>query len=224
MNKIRSFTSLALAVSALMAGCSSDESPFTQGSASSSTSAIVSDSFTLAADPLFPEFGTAAGVYIVGDTIDFTIFGHDRFSVKVSGQTVSFMTEYGSIDGICNMVNGNCTVTLVGDEPPPADTLFTVVAWTTGEESFLDVNGNGYFDDGDVFIDDVDEPYLDINGNGAFDAGTDIPIDLDNSGTYTPADGLYSGQGCAHSTLCAATSSITIWTDIQIDTDAVPPP
>ena len=231
MNKNTSLTLLALALSVLMAGCSSDEtSPFTEGGGSSSLP-IVSDSLTLAADPLFPEIGTAGGVYTVGETIDFTIFGHDRFSVKTAGQTIFFMTEYGSIDAICSMVDGNCTATLVGDEAPPADTLFTVVAWTTGEESFFDANGNGYFDDGDTFTpatDDVDEPYLDINGNGNFDAGTDIPIDLDNSGAtgaaYTPADGLYSGQGCAHSTLCSTATSVVIWTDIQIDTDAPPPP
>lgn len=215
---------LALAIPIVLTGCTNDEnSPFTEGGGTSSLN-IVSDSFTLAADPLFPEFGTASGVYTVGGTITFSIFGHDRFSIQTSGQTVYFMTEYGSIEGVCAMTSGTCTVTLVGDEPPPADTLFTVIAWTTGEESFFDVNGNGYFDDGDIFTHDMDEPYLDINGNGSFDTGIDLPIDLDNNGTYTPADGLYSGAGCAHSTLCANTSTITIWTDIEIDTDAPPPP
>ncbi|HHB92669.1 MAG TPA: hypothetical protein ENK59_05595 [Thioploca sp.] len=63
--------------------------------------------------------------------------------------------------------------------------LVTIVAYTTGTESFIDVNGNGIFDvTGEKFTDsnnnnrfDVGESFIDDNGNNQFD-GADRHTDL----------------------------------------------
>ena len=44
----------------------------------------------------------------------------------------------------------------------------TVLATAIGEESFTDTNGNGSFDNGEVFA-DLPERYLDENENGVRD-------------------------------------------------------
>lgn len=75
----------------------------------------------------------------------------------------------------------------------PRDMLVTIVAWTQGEEGFRDANGNGRFDDGEVFF-DLGEPLFDYNDNDQYDPASPLNerfIDIetgDESG-----DGTFQG-------------------------------
>ncbi len=91
--------------------------------------------------------------------------------------------------------------------------LVTIVAYTTGSESFIDANGNGQFDAGidqhshPGFIDsngnqqwdygemivgngDLSEPYIDGNDNFTFDSG-ELYIDINNNGLFDGPDGIF---------------------------------
>jgi hypothetical protein len=95
----------------------------------------------------------------------------------------------------------------------PADVLNTIVAYSAGEETFNDLNGNGVFDDADTFDvinDDIEEPYIDANSNGVFDTGEQI-IDTNGDGVHNLGDTFFNGVGCTHSTLCSTTRSVTVW-------------
>lgn len=50
----------------------------------------------------------------------------------------------------------------------PRDQLVTMIAWTQGEESFVDANHNGKYDPGELFVDEGD-PYLDENDDNQYD-------------------------------------------------------
>ncbi len=149
----------------------------------------------------------------------------------VTGQrTVFFKTEWGILSSDCSINNvtccitaddGTCSITWKSGSPDdmPADFLNNIVAYLeNGQEAFTDVNGNGFFDDSDSFI-DLEEPYIDVNQDGTFTTGVDIVIDtvngVDPSGinaSHDPADGLFNGPKCIHSTLCSPDfDSVTIW-------------
>ena len=92
----------------------------------------------------------------------------------------------------------------------------TVHAYAIGEETFSDLNGNGYFDSEDFFDDlfDIPEAFIDNNEDGTFGGkdcsdGTDPCsrdnstgdefeefVDFDGNGTWTTQNGLYNGLLC----------------------------
>jgi hypothetical protein len=74
----------------------------------------------------------------------------------------------------------------------PRDGLVTVIAWTPGEESFFDTNGNGVYDLGEPFI-DLPEPFVDYNDNDVRDADEPF-IDADGNGTFTVANGVWDSN------------------------------
>ncbi|WP_298444195.1 invasin [uncultured Ferrimonas sp.] len=98
----------------------------------------------------------------------------------------------------------------------------TVMAYAIGEESFIDLNGNGQFDAGEPFG-DLSEAFRDDNEDGVyrnFDATGANPsgavpagavteefTDFDLSDDFTAADGLYTGLLCdaASSAACSDT-------------------
>ncbi|MCL1125389.1 hypothetical protein [Shewanella surugensis] len=93
----------------------------------------------------------------------------------------------------------------------------TITAFTIGEESFADTNGNGRFDEDeyDLFIDgpniqgdpfDMAEAFEDFNEDDVFNPeqsggedGGELEelIDFNSDGSFTLADGLYNGVLCA---------------------------
>ena len=238
-------------ISVLLVGCGGDSSPFVPGGGQNAGSVIDIDKFTFSSGDLFPElvsvtYGDGAinpateiqsiDSISVNNTFSISVIAADRFRRLVPGATITFRTNYGSIEPTCTLdTTGFCTVDIIslGSLPLESGLLFNgfvnndntqnqsifmnIIAYTQGEESFVDINGNGFFDDGDVFLIDIDEPYIDNNNNGVYDLGVDIIIDLDNDGAYTPADGLYSGSNCQHSSLCSPNSSIVIWARQYID-------
>ncbi len=58
--------------------------------------------------------------------------------------------------------------TVGGQVLNPRDQLVTIIAWTQGEEAFVDANHNGQYDPGELFVDEGD-PYLDENDDNQYD-------------------------------------------------------
>lgn len=86
-------------------------------------------------------------------------------------------------------------------EPRPGRT--TITAYAIGEESFVDLNGNGLFDEGEDFS-DLSEAFTDHNEDGKY-RGSPLPagavkeefVDYNVSGSFDVADGKYTGLLCA---------------------------
>lgn len=180
-----------------------------------------------------------------GVEVDVNIIASDRYNNPVpDGTAVSFYTELGQIQPSCETANGRCTVKWISAAPRdlgindiryPHEGITTVTAKVIGEESFLDNNANGVFDDGDVFDTDSDrgeafadynkeygidrdgsgsvDTYVDLQGNirpqNGYDQGLDrFILDFDGDGSYDPKDEKYTGLGCEHPTLCAADNGL----------------
>ena len=112
------------------------------------------------------------------------------------------------------IVEGDTLDNLVVDRPLGGRA--TVLAYAIGEETFSDLNGNGYFDSTDFFDDlfDIPEAFIDNNEDGTFGGkdcsdGTDPCsrdnstgdefeefVDFDGNGTWTTQNGLYNGLLC----------------------------
>lgn len=72
----------------------------------------------------------------------------DRFNNPVpDGTAVTFTAEGGSIGGSCTTVKGACSVDWVSQDARPADGRVTIMASVSGEESFIDADGNGTLND-----------------------------------------------------------------------------
>ncbi len=150
-----------------------------------------------------------------GETITVTAFAADGFNNPVpDGVGLSFVTEGGTIEPECFTSNGQCSVIWTSQNPRPGDGVVTIMVSAQGGESFQDENGNGVFDDGDLFT-DLTEAYLDVNWNQARDVGERY-IDFNLNGAFDLADGLYGGPSCNHSTLCAAETAVTVSDQNQI--------
>jgi len=172
-----------------------------------------------------------------GEVVIVSVLASDRYNNPVpDGTTVAFFTELGQIQPSCQITNGGCSVTWTSSDPRDLGTLdnryprniatnfsdgiSTVTAMVIGEESFIDSNSNGVFDDGDQFdlLSDRGEAYeeysknYDIDNDGlidnTFDEGLDPYIDFNGNGIRDARDGKYTGLGCKHSTLCASDNGL----------------
>jgi hypothetical protein len=83
----------------------------------------------------------------------------------------------------------------------PRDGFITIMAYTTGEEQFVDLNGNGVWDVGEPFI-DMGEPFLDTDDSGVWAAGKPF---VDHTGT-----GNYDGPNSTWD------SNTLIWAETRI--------
>ncbi|MBQ4888234.1 Ig-like domain-containing protein [Shewanella sp. MMG014] len=89
-------------------------------------------------------------------------------------------------------------------EPRPGRS--TITAYAIGEESFVDLNGNGLFDTGEQWI-DLSEAFFDHNEDGNYrdtivsplpdGAVNEEYVDYNSNGTFDTADGFYTGLLCA---------------------------
>jgi hypothetical protein len=110
----------------------------------------------------------------------------DRFSNPVpNGTAVSFQAEGGSILPQCQTTTtasegGVCSVDFRSSNPRPAGGRISLLSTAIGEESFVDVDGNGAFTAADTFrlapaggnpAHDLGEPWLDLDENGNYDLG-----------------------------------------------------
>jgi len=83
-----------------------------------------------------------------------------------------------------------------------------VLGTVIGEESFNDVNGNGFYDAGESFS-NLAEPYRDDNESGAYESG-EYFLDFDHDGSRTPASGNFVGVKCTGTPLSCTSSTLAI--------------
>lgn len=150
----------------------------------------------------------------------------DRFNNPIQdGTAVTFTTELGSIEPSCETVNGACSVTWTSSNPRSNSNVAnnagrsTILAFVEGEESFTDVNSNGFFDDGDSLVGfDLGEAFLDEDEDRAYNTfdGSEFFFDFDNDGSYDFPNGLYNGSGCMGALCDTASESISVRDDLVI--------
>lgn len=183
-----------------------------------STGRADQDSFSISIQTFNPEAFDIDGV-----DVPITIRAADHFNNPVpDGTSISFRTEGGSIDASCATADGACSVIWTSQDPRPTDGRVTILAYADGNESYTDANGNGLYDDfGPAgFFDfrgaDLAEAWLDVDEDGVFDTGFEEFVDFNQDGTYTAADGRFTGVLCQHSTDCAATTSLHVREDVVL--------
>jgi len=137
-----------------------------------------------------PALRNVAGrvTYGLQDTI--SAFVNDRFGNAVPPSTaVSFLTNAASVVSPTTTNSaGVATATLLSEGLVPPSGIVTVLAFTRGEESFLDNNGNGRFDCtgtttppcagsgiDSVLTDAVPEPFIDFRPLPPADASCSLP-------------------------------------------------
>ena len=115
------------------------------------------NSFSLSASVLNPEAFPYNGVISYID-----IHASDHFNNPVpDGTAIYFTAEGGQIQDQCFTIDGRCVVEWRSSDPRPNDGRVTILATAIGEESFIDINGNGIFD--------AEDNYIDRNKNGLRD-------------------------------------------------------
>lgn len=171
----------------LLTGCGGADESFKTPNSSPiplNSNAISQNNFFLTFEdpaPKFIDLSTNPGSVAytsVETTISVTI--GDINNQPVTGEkTIHFETEWGLIDPFCVTADGTCSVTWKSGSQTdmPGNFLVAIVAYSdNGQEAYTDLNGNGFFDDGDTFV-DKEEPFVDVNDNGTFDANIDKVID-----------------------------------------------
>jgi len=101
-----------------------------------------------------------------------TIIASDRLGNPVpDGTAINFISEGAQIQpASCTTTSGTCSTTFKSAEYRPANGRVTILAYSIGEKSFIDVNGNNSYDSGETFY-DLGDLYVDSNENGQWDAG-----------------------------------------------------
>lgn len=184
--------------------------------------------FSLGASKLNPEF-----LNYNGESIDLSVYASDRFGNPVpDGTPISFRTEsgVGLITPSCTTTNGSCAVKLTsgGDRRALVGAgQQTIMAFTDGEESFSDTNGNGVWDQGEPFV-DLPEMFLPADGrdyksssptaqtrvDGA--AAAEEFVDYNRNNRWDGKDGTYNGVLRSSSVSSAIPKSLTIGDIITI--------
>ncbi|MBT5890567.1 MAG: hypothetical protein HOH24_02750 [Chromatiales bacterium] len=154
----------------------------------------------------------------------------DRFGNPApANTTVVFQAEGGQVEGACSMdyaFNSGagdfsfCEVAYTSANPRPtgaeADLVVpqasetranraTVLAYSVGEESYVDVNGSGTFDDGDGDQwTNLAEVYSDENENGQYDSGERY-VDGNSNGVQDSNNDALEGADKFNGVLCEDT-------------------
>jgi hypothetical protein len=170
------------------------------------------DSMSLSATTYNPKGWNHEGV-----EVPISIRMADAFNNPVPvGTIASFTTSGGRIDDSCTIdEKSTCTVTWVSQAPRPSNGKVTILATALGNESFIDTNGSGYYEIGDIFslgnsttcapnapvssavsrtgaCDDLGEAFLDSNQSKAYDLSDGYFVDI--FGT-TDGEGKPKGDG-----------------------------
>lgn len=158
-----------------------------------------------------------------GVVVPVTVRLSDRYNNPApDGTAVAFTTDGGHVVGSCatpsapGAADGTCSVNwtsanprpVPGDDSPPilAPGRAAILATAIGEESFTDLNGNGYWDPGEPFV-NLGEPYRDDNENGMYDP-VEYFLDFNQNGVRDPGDGTFKGITCSGSTCSTSTLAI----------------
>jgi hypothetical protein len=129
----------------------------------------------------------------------------DRLGQPVpAGTPISFITEGGQVTASCSVIidannKSGCTVSLVSQAFRPINGRVTVLAYTEGEEAFVDANGNNKYDLGETFF-DMGQPFLDSNENTVWDLS---PAEQKVGDSSTPGAGIGSLACPGHQFLIA---------------------
>lgn len=233
---IKSACGAALAV--ILVGCGDTQGGFTSGS--SSTNIISDRNFDVSFSEPNPAVLDDEG-YHGNVEVDIVVTAADRNNAAVTSGTVQIRTEYGTLDATsCQLnTNGQCTVKWLSIlEGIPTDLRNQVVAYTTGEESFIDHDGSGSYNSAnDTLWNDEGEPFIDLAvctvnpgppvtttclRNGTYDPTVDVLIDINQNGIYDlPINAGFNGIRCDAG--CGTSTSTTIWTTSRMNLDARTP-
>jgi hypothetical protein len=149
------------------------------------------------------------GWNVDGTKVALTIRMADAFNNPPPKDTaVTFITEGGKIDPGCTTdADGQCTVQWTSQEPKPLSLgslpgqragRVTILATAQGNESFDDLDGDGFYSTVDSFAPnkDLDEAFLDKDENNIYDAANEAFVDFDKNGSRTAKNGIYNGILC----------------------------
>ena len=223
-NRFLNIFTIIASSSLFVAGCSEDspfETPPAAGETPLNAGVVSHTNFTVTTSDIFPAVvDLAAGTFSADPKVDISVkIGDLDNQLLTDEHTVFFKTEWGLIEPSCTTENGVCSVTWETSnfDYIPSDYINTVTAWTVGEESFTDTNGNGKFDDADTTFNDLEEPFVDANLDSAFNAGDKI-IDVVSSNDPTGindvhdiGDTFLNSPNCTHSSLCSTRTTTYIW-------------
>ena len=127
------------------------------------------------------------GWNLTGTTTQVTVRLSDRYNNPVpDNAAITLHTEGGQIGGSCLTATtpadgaGVCSVTFVSQNPRPADGRITILATAIGEESFIDNDADGFFNNTDIPL-EIGEPFRDDNESGAYDLG-EVFSDFNSNG------------------------------------------
>jgi len=184
---IKTLSALVVATPFLFAcgGESGFDTSLSSGTTTTSTGVVSQKGLVLLFSEASPELWDEDGVPGTQTTIDISVHISDRNNIKITGaHTINFRAEWGSFDSnSCVTSDGTCSVKWTSGDPSeaPSDYRIKFIAYTLGEEEFADSNGNGIFDDGDVFTtatNDMEEPYIDCNHTWSYESSvTTVSVD-----------------------------------------------
>ncbi|MCE2028471.1 hypothetical protein [Sessilibacter corallicola] len=192
-------------------------------------------SFSLSASSLNPN--RSASLDNVGVMV--TILAADQFgNIVAEGTQVNFFAECGTIEPSCMITDeGNCTVTWLSNTQSQsiADQRCSILAFTEGVESFVDLNANSVYEASDTFnvdpvmtpsgrlvADDLGEPFVDNNEDGQWQLGErfmDRTTGVTNQ--YDMGNGLWDGiclESIVPSADCTGDDTALIFTNLTIST------
>lgn len=226
-NRIKTLLCLAGFLPMLYACSNGDDAFTTSGDASGTIPSALHISLASSEVPANVFTGTLADpatyVWEVNHEVEISVVVGDNNNFRISGGTVRFATDYGLLSATsCTLIQGTCSIKWYseGSSQAPIDNSVSITAWIMGEEGYWDNDDSGNFNDNDVWLTDTPEPFIDYDHDGVFTPGTDAVIDVDKNGAHTPADGLFNGTNCTHSTLCSGTTSIPVFDILLLSMDA----
>ena len=210
-------TSCSAALAIILVGCGSTDNGFTSGGPSG-TNIIAQKNFSVGFSDSNPAVVDADGNH-GGIEVDIVIRSGDRNNAAVTAGTVQIRTEYGILSASsCQLDStGTCTVTWTSIlQGIPVDLYNTVIAYTSGEESFFDFDGSGTYNPAnDAIWLDTGEPYINMApvrnfASPTYNPAEDILIDSNNNGVYDSVlDPGFNGYNCVAN--CASSTITTIW-------------
>jgi len=149
-----------------------------------------------------------------GVSIPITVRLSDRYNNPVpDGTSIAFTAEGGKIAPSCKTTttgteSGVCTVNWTSQNPRPTNGRVTILATALGEDSFVDINGNGFFDTGESFV-DRGEPFEDDDESGTYNSGEPF-LDFTGNQAYDATYGSFKGITCTGVTSSSTCTLITV--------------
>ena len=147
----------------------------------------------------------------------------DRYNNPApDGTAIAFTTDGGHIVGSCatpsssGAADGTCSVNWTSANPRPAppqslgNGRVRILATAIGEESFSDVNGNGFRDAGEPFA-DLGEPFRDDNESGTYNSNLgEYFLDFNGNLSRDVGNGTFKGITCTGNTASDTCSTSTL--------------